>query len=259
MTVPNIRVVPASDRHFTDFGWLRTFWLFSFSTYQEPSNMRWGSLRVFNDDVVVPHDGFETHPHEEMEIVSIVLSGELSHHDSLGNAGVIRAGDVQRMSAGTGILHSEFNTGSEPVHFYQLWIEPGVRGLPPSYEQRTFGPDDLRDRLQAVASGEGAPGALTLHTDATVYRSLMSAGRTLTHDTVAGRHVLGYVSSGVLDVDGVRMRAGDQIRIVPRAPLELRAVVDAAFVLVDTARVPGPPTTIRAPVRYDGGVEEDHA
>lgn len=246
MTIPSTRVIPAADRHFTDFGWLRTFWLFSFSSYHEPSNMGWGALRVFNDDVVVPHDGFEPHPHEEMEIVSIVVAGELSHHDSAGHTDVVRAGDVQRMSAGTGILHSEFNNGGEPVHFYQLWIDPGIRGLPPSYDQRRFRPEDLRDRLQAVASGEGASGAVSLRTDATVYRSLLSAGRTLVHATGADRHVFVYVTSGTLEVDQIRARAGDQIRLVPRKPLDLRAVTDAALVLVDSPPTPGPPTRNRA-------------
>ena len=117
-----IHVIRADDRHFTDFGWLKTYWLFSFSEYYDPVNIQFGALRVFNDDVVAPHTGFGTHPHQEMEIITIVLDGEVTHEDSLGTKAVIRAGDVQRMSAGTGIRHSEFNLGEVPAHFYQIWL-----------------------------------------------------------------------------------------------------------------------------------------
>jgi len=129
-----IHVIRADERHFTDFGWLKTYWLFSFSEYYDPTNIQFGALRVFNDDVVAPHTGFGTHPHEEMEIITIVLDGEVTHEDSLGTKAVMRAGDVQRMSAGTGIQHSEFNLGEAPVHFYQFWLYPDICGLAPSYD-----------------------------------------------------------------------------------------------------------------------------
>lgn len=128
-----IKIIPKGKRHFSDFGWLKTYWLFSFSDYFDPDNTRFGALRVFNDDIVAPGTGFPTHPHREMEIITIVLEGEITHKDSMGNKMVIRAGDVQRMSAGTGIIHSEFNLGDEPVHFYQIWIYPDEAELQPGY------------------------------------------------------------------------------------------------------------------------------
>jgi redox-sensitive bicupin YhaK (pirin superfamily) len=133
-----IHVVREHQRYFSDFGWLKTYWLFSFSRYYDPANIQFGALRVFNDDVVEPGTGFPTHPHEEMEIITIPLNGELTHEDSMGNKTVIRGGEVQRMSAGTGLTHSEFNLGNEPCHFYQIWIYPDVKGLEPTYDQREF-------------------------------------------------------------------------------------------------------------------------
>src|SRR5512139_2308538 len=166
-----IQIIPADKRHFSDFGWLKTYWLFSFSNYYDPSNIQFGALRVFNDDVVAPGAGFPTHPHEEMEIVTIPLQGEMTHEDSMGNKGVIKANDVQRMSAGTGLTHSEFNLADKPVHFYQIWIFPDSKGLNPTYDQRSFSPVTFRNRLVPVASGQGIPETVTFHTDATIYRS----------------------------------------------------------------------------------------
>ena len=156
-----IQVIRADERHFTDFDWLKTYWLFSFSEYYDPTNIQFGALRVFNDDVVAPHTGFGTHPHEEMEIITIVLDGEVTHEDSLGTKAVMRAGDVQRMSAGTGIHHSEFNLGEVPAHFYQIWIYPDTSGLPPSYDQKSFAGTVWTNRLVPVASGQGVPDVVT--------------------------------------------------------------------------------------------------
>ena len=133
-----IEIIKADRRHFSDFGWLKTYWLFSFSGYFDPQNIQFGALRVFNDDVVDPGTGFPTHPHEEMEIVTIVLEGEMTHADSMGNKAKIEAGDVQRMSAGAGLAHSEFNLAEKPVHFYQIWMFPDKAGLTPSYDQRHY-------------------------------------------------------------------------------------------------------------------------
>jgi redox-sensitive bicupin YhaK (pirin superfamily) len=147
-----IQVIRASERHFTDYNWLQTYWLFSFADYYDPDNIQFGALRVVNDDVVQPHKGFGTHPHEEMEIITIVLEGEVTHADSLGTKAVIRAGDVQRMSAGTGIRHSEFNLGDVPAHFYQIWLYPDTRGVEPGYGQQSFAAADRTNRLLPVAS-----------------------------------------------------------------------------------------------------------
>ena len=162
-----VEIIKADNRHFSDFGWLKTYWLFSFSSYFDPHNIQFGALRVFNDDIVQPGMGFPTHPHEEMEIVTIVLDGEMTHEDSMGNRTVIRAGDVQRMSAGTGLTHSEFNLARKPVHFHQIWIFPDTAGLRPSYDQKTFAPQARRNRLCPVASGQNLPRTVTFHTDAT--------------------------------------------------------------------------------------------
>ena len=165
-----MEIIKANQRHFSDFGWLQTHWLFSFANYFDPRNIQFGALRVFNDDLVAPGTGFPTHPHEEMEIVTIVLDGEMTHADSMGNNAVIRTGDVQRMSAGTGLTHSEFNLASQPVHFYQIWIFPDEAGLRPTYDQKSFHPDAWRNRLLPLASGQHLPGTVSFHTDATIYR-----------------------------------------------------------------------------------------
>ena len=165
-----IDIINAAERHFSDFGWLKTYWLFSFSNYYDPQNIQFGALRVFNDDVVEPGTGFPTHPHEEMEIITIVLEGEMTHQDSMGNKAVIKAGDVQRMSAGTGLTHSEFNLADKPVHFYQIWIFPDKAGLNPTYDQNSYEASDWKNRLLPVASGQDIQGAVTFHTDATIYR-----------------------------------------------------------------------------------------
>jgi redox-sensitive bicupin YhaK (pirin superfamily) len=165
-----IRVIRANTRHFTDFGWLQTYWLFSFAEYYDPDNIQFGALRVFNGDVVQPQSGFGTHPHEEMEIITLVLDGEVTHEDSLGNRAVIQAGDVQRMSAGTGIRHSEFNRSDHPVHFYQIWIYPDRRGLVPSYDQKRITGVSQKNRLLPVALGQELPDVVTLHTERGVRR-----------------------------------------------------------------------------------------
>jgi redox-sensitive bicupin YhaK (pirin superfamily) len=228
-----IHVVRADARHFTDFGWLKTYWLFSFSEYYDPANIQFGALRVFNDDVVAPHTGFGTHPHEEMEIITIVLDGEVTHEDSLGTKAVIRAGDVQRMSAGTGIRHSEFNLGEVPAHFYQIWIYPDTSGLAPSYDQKSFAGTVWTNRLVPVASGQGLPEVVTFHTDATLYLGALEAHHSVTHDTNGTRRVFVYLTEGELTVDGARLSTKDQGRIDPEAPLTLTADRDTRFMLVD--------------------------
>ena len=228
-----MKIIPANERHFTDMGWLQTYWLFSFSNYYDPANMGHGKLRVFNDDVVRPGTGFPTHPHDEMEIVTLVLRGEISHKDSMGNSGVIRAGEVQRMSAGTGLTHSEYNQGSEDLHFYQVWILPDEAGLKPSYEQKAYTEDEFENVLFPVASGQDQPGAVSFHTDATIYRSRLEAGRRLEHATRPDRSLFVYLTSGNLRVNGELLTTKDQARLDGVETLALAADQDADFILID--------------------------
>jgi redox-sensitive bicupin YhaK (pirin superfamily) len=237
--VASIDIVRAQDRHFSDFGWLKTYWLFSFASYYDPHNIQFGALRVFNDDVVAPGTGFPTHPHEEMEIVTIVLDGEMTHQDSMGNKAVIKAGDVQRMSAGTGLTHSEFNLAKGPVHFYQIWILPDVPRLDPSYDQRSFSPDQWHNRLLPVASGQGMENVVSCHTDATIFRGQLDTDNRLSFSNTAGRRVFLYLTDGELTVDGLTLYKGDQARIDTDGPLSLTAGTDAQFVLVDVPSCKG--------------------
>jgi redox-sensitive bicupin YhaK (pirin superfamily) len=234
-----IEIVKAKDRHFSDFGWLKTYWLFSFSSYFDPRNIQFGALRVFNDDVVDPGTGFPTHPHEEMEIVTIVLDGEMTHEDSMGNKAVIRAGDVQRMSAGTGLTHSEFNLAAKPVHFYQIWIFPDEAGLAPTYDQKTFEASAWQNRLLAVASGRNIPGAVAFHTDATIYRSSLEAGQQVTHEGTAGRRLFVYLTEGQIAANGQALAAKDQARIDIDGPLILGADEDSELILIDVPSCKG--------------------
>ena len=234
-----IETVKANDRHFSDFGWLQTYWLFSFSNYFDPHNIQFGALRVFNDDVVSPGAGFPTHPHEEMEIVTIVLDGEMTHEDSMGNKAVIRAGDVQRMSAGTGLTHSEFNLSDRPVHFYQIWIFPDTPGLEPTYDQRLFKPSEWKNRLLPVASGQGLAETVTFHTDATIYRADLEAGKSVTVDRTAGRRIFLYLTKGRLIANGQPVGEKDQARVDAEEPLSLEALDDSELILVDVPSCKG--------------------
>lgn len=237
--VESIDIIRAQDRHFTDFGWLQTYWLFSFASYYDPHNIQFGALRVFNDDVVAPGTGFPTHPHEEMEIITIVLDGEMTHQDSMGNKAVIMAGDVQRMSAGTGLTHSEFNLAEQPVHFYQIWVLPDTPGLEPSYDQRSFSPDQWRNRLLPVASGQPIENVVSFHTDATIYRGQLDAGHRLDFDNTAGRRVFVYLTEGELTIDGLALNKADQARVDTERPICLVAGADAEFILVDVPSCKG--------------------
>src|SRR5574341_1149742 len=172
-----IKVIKSDDRYHADFGWLSTYWHFSFDTYHDPSNMSWGALRVFNDDVIRPGQGFGSHPHRDMEIVTYVLEGELEHRDNQGNTGVIHTGEVQVMSAGTGIIHSEYNHSKErPVHLLQLWIMPRAKGLKPRWEQRQLSAADRAGSLLPVVSSGDIPETLTIEQDAAIYVSTLKDG-----------------------------------------------------------------------------------
>ena len=237
--VESIDIIRAQDRHFTDFGWLKTYWLFSFANYYDPHNIQFGALRVFNDDVVAPGTGFPTHPHEEMEIITIVLNGEMTHQDSMGNKAVIKAGDVQRMSAGTGLTHSEFNLAKEPVHFHQIWILPDTPSLEPTYDQLSFTEDQWQNRLLPVASGQGRENVVSFHTDATIYRGQLDGGNRLTFDNTVGRRVFVYLTEGELSLDGLVLNKADQARVDTEKPLCMIADADAEFILIDVPSCKG--------------------
>lgn len=234
-----MEIIKASKRHFSDYGWLKTYWLFSFSNYFDPHNIQFGALRVFNDDVVAPGTGFPTHPHEEMEIITIVLEGEMTHEDSMGNKAVIKAGDVQRMSAGTGLTHSEFNLADAPVHFYQIWIYPDQAGLAPSYDQKQFSEKAWQNVLLPVASGQAIKGTVTFHTDATIYRCHLDGEKAVTHTATAGRRIFIYVTRGELDANGTTVSEKDQARIDTDDALKLSAKTPAAFILIDVPSCKG--------------------
>jgi hypothetical protein len=234
-----IQLVRKEDRHFSNFGWLQTYWLFSFAGYFDPNNIQFGALRVFNDDVVAPGTGFPTHPHEEMEIVTIVLDGEMTHEDSMGNRVVIKGGEVQRMSAGTGLTHSEFNLTERPVHFYQIWIFPDKRGLKPSYDQKTYDPSVWKNTLHPVASGQNVRDTVTFHTDATIYRASLDTGRALSFQATRGRRLFVYLTSGRLSVNGHEIESGGQARIDTEDPLHFEAHENADLILVDVPSCKG--------------------
>lgn len=228
-----IEIIKADRRHFSDYGWLQTYWLFSFSDYYDPKNIQFGALRVFNDDVVQPGMGFPTHPHEEMEIVTVVLEGEMTHKDSMGNRTVIRAGDVQRMSAGTGLTHSEYNLADKPVHFYQIWIFPDKKGLAPTYDQKFFEEEEWKNRLLPVASGQGIKGTVTFHTDATIYRCALDRDREVVHTRTTGRRLFAYLTRGRLTANGETLMEKDQARVDIETPLILRAEEPSDLILID--------------------------
>lgn len=228
-----IKTIRASERYFSDFGWLKTYWLFSFDHYHDPANVQFGSLRVFNDDVVEGHNGFPTHAHREMEIITTVLAGEITHEDSMGNRTLIKAGEVQRMSAGTGITHSEYNRGELPVHMYQIWILPDERRLKPSYDQQGFSVEQRKNGLLAVASGQPSDGAVRLNTDATIYMADFDAGHSVQFPVKDSRGVFVYVTTGDLGVNDERLTTKDQARITNVKSLKLEAFDSTSFILID--------------------------
>ncbi len=228
-----IEIIKAEKRYFSDFGWLKTYWIFSFSNYFDPRNVQFGALRVFNDDIVEPGTGFPTHPHKEMEIVTIVLDGEITHEDSMGNRSIIRSGDVQRMSAGTGLTHSEFNLALKPVHLYQIWIVPDKARLCPTYDQKSFEPHQWKNRLLPVASGQNLPDTVTFHTDATIYRCNLDNGMEVAFQNTTHRRIFVYMTNGHLSVNGHYMSPKDQARIDIGEPLIFKADDQADFVMID--------------------------
>jgi quercetin 2,3-dioxygenase len=231
-----LTIRPAKQRGHADHGWLDSYHTFSFSSYYDPAFMGFRGLRVINEDRVQPGQGFGTHPHRDMEILSYVLEGGLQHRDSLGSGSVIRPGDVQRMSAGTGILHSEFNASKQdPVHFLQIWIQPRQAGITPGYEQKHFSEEDRRGRLRLVAAPGGDDGSLQIHADVRVYAGLLASGQVVEHPLAAGRYAWVQVARGAVRVNGAELKAGDGAALSQEAQARIEGVDAAEILLFDLA------------------------
>jgi redox-sensitive bicupin YhaK (pirin superfamily) len=231
-----IQVLPSSQRGHADHGWLYARHTFSFGQFQDPDREGFRALRVLNEDVIAPGGGFGKHPHRDMEILTYVLEGGLAHTDSLGHTSVIRPGQVQRMSAGTGVVHAEHNASdTEPVHLLQIWLLPDAAGHAPSYEELDLGAEGIRDRLRLIAAPDGAAGATTWHQDARLFASRPAAGTHLEHRLAPGRHAWVQVARGRIAVNGTELDAGDGAAVSDEAGLAITASVDAEFLLFDLA------------------------
>ncbi len=224
----------SQERGHADHGWLDSHHTFSFADYYDPANMGFRGLRVINEDRVAPGKGFGTHGHRDMEIVSYVLSGSLEHKDSMGTGSVLRPGDVQRMSAGTGVRHSEFNgSASDPVHFLQIWLLPRRAGIAPSYEERHFAEETKRGQLRLVAAGDGEAGSLALNADARIFAGLFDANEGASHVALPGRHTFVHVARGTVSVDGTRLEAGDAAFTSESGTLRIEGVEHGEVLLFD--------------------------
>jgi redox-sensitive bicupin YhaK (pirin superfamily) len=231
-----IRLRRSGERGHFDHGWLDTRHTFSFGDYHDPTHMGFRSLRVVNEDRVRPGAGFPTHSHRDMEIVTWVLDGALEHRDSLGNGSVIRPGEAQRLSAGTGITHSEFNnSASEPLHFLQIWILPAERGLPPGYEQKSFPESERRGRLRRIASPDGREGSVTIRQDAEIFTTLLSPGQSVAHELRPGRSAWVHVARGEVEVGGQTLASGDAAAASDEPRLEISARAGSEVLLFDLA------------------------
>jgi quercetin 2,3-dioxygenase len=228
-----ITVRHAAERGTANLGWLDSRHTFSFGQYYDPNHMGFGPLRVINEDRVRPGAGFETHGHRDMEIISYVLEGALEHKDSIGNGSVIRPGDMQVMSAGTGIRHSEFNhSKSEPVHFLQIWVLPDRQGLAPRYDQKTFPASEKRGRLRLVGSPDGRDGSIVIHQDTDIYDALLSSGDAVTNNLKTGHKSWVQVVRGAVEVNGKAADAGDGVAVEDEAVLTVMSHADDSEVLV---------------------------
>jgi quercetin 2,3-dioxygenase len=231
-----IIVRPAEERGVANFGWLDSRHTFSFGHYYDPRHMGIGALRVINDDRVAPGGGFDTHAHQDMEIISYVLEGAMEHQDSIGTGSVIRPGDVQRMTAGTGIAHSEFNhSRAEPVHFLQIWIVPERKGLEPGYEQKTFPLEERRGKARLVASRDGRDGSLTVHQDIDLYTSVLEAGDEVAIDLRPERSAWVQVARGAVTLNGTGLKEGDGAAVFDTATLTLTSDTGGEVLVFDLA------------------------
>jgi redox-sensitive bicupin YhaK (pirin superfamily) len=224
----------ADDRGHASYGWLDSYHTFSFGGYYDPRHMGVSNLRVINDDTVAPGGGFAEHGHNDMEIISYVLDGALEHKDSMGNGSVIRPGDVQRMSAGTGVTHSEYNhSASEPVHFLQIWLQPNTAGIEPSYDQRHFPVEERRGRWVLLVSPDGRDGSIATHQDALMFGTLLAAGEALQYAFDADRQGYLHLARGQLQVGNVTLNQGDGMKIQKHELLEIKGIEDADVLLFD--------------------------
>ncbi len=226
----------AGERGYADHGWLRSFHSFSFADYYDPRHMGFGALRVINEDRIQPGTGFGTHGHRDMEIISYVLEGSLAHQDSMGNGSSIVPGDVQRMSAGRGVMHSEYNHAPDGItHFLQIWIEPDVLGISPSYEQKHFATPEKRGRLRLVASPDGRDGSVTIHQDAAVYAALLDGEERVVHALAPGRRAYLHVARGRVAANGQALEAGDALKLSAEPQLVLERSAGAEVLVFDLA------------------------
>lgn len=231
-----IEVRRSGERGYANYGWLETFHTFSFGTYHDPKHTQFRALRVMNEDFVAPGKGFGTHPHDNMEIVTYVLEGALEHRDSMGNGEILRPGEFQRMSAGSGITHSEFNpSNSEPVHLYQIWLFPAVRDMSPSYEQKRFDKGARGNRLQLVASRNGQDGSLVIHQDVKIYLADLSVGSLLDVPLSHSRYAWVQILRGSLTCNGVGIEAGDGVAISAEQTVRLESAKGAEILMFDLA------------------------
>lgn len=227
-----ITIRPSDERGRANHGWLDSRFSFSFSEYHDPRHMGFRNLRVINDDFVAGNAGFPMHPHHDMEIVTYMLEGAIAHKDTLGNGSTIRAGEAQRMTAGTGLLHSEFNPLGERAHLLQIWIKPRAKGLTPSYDQKFFPPASKRGRLLPIATGDGREGSMRIEADASVYASILD-GEKVTHSIEPGRHAWVQVAYGDVNLNGVALRDGDGAAVSEESKLEIEGAGE--FLLFDLA------------------------
>ena len=233
-----IRIRRSEERGHANHGWLNAKHSFSFAEYHDPENMHFGPLRVINEDRIAAGQGFGTHGHRDMEIVTYVLDGALSHRDSLGNGSTIRPGDVQRMSAGTGVMHSEFNgSQDDPLHLLQIWIIPKRAGDPPGYEEKRFEDADKRGRLRVVASPEGRDGSVTIHADASIYAGLFDGAERAEHVLAAGRQAYVQVARGTVTVNGEALKAGDAAMITDTSSVTVENGEHAEVLLFDLGQL----------------------
>ncbi len=225
-------IIRSDDRGTADHGWLKAKHTFSFAEYQNPERVHFGKLRVINEDRIAPGKGFGTHPHKDMEIVTYIISGAIEHKDSMGNGTIIRAGEVQRMTAGTGVLHSEFNhSQEEELHLLQIWIFPEQKNLEPGYEQTLFSRDEKLNRLRLIGSRNGRDGSITIHQDVDLYSSVLESGKEVSLDNIADRHIFVQVVSGDVVVNDQQLNAGDGLEIRDVDAVEVRAITDSEFLL----------------------------
>lgn len=229
-----MQIIRSHERFHLEEGWLKANWHFSFGHYHDPDNVQFGPLRVFNDDTIAPSSGFPMHPHRDMEIVTYVFGGALEHRDNMGNRGLLKAGDLQRMTAGTGVYHSEMNPSpTEPLRLCQIWVLPNQRGLEPSYEEKHFGPDARQGKLLPVVTPTGEGGSLSIHQDVRFYVSRLAPGEAVAYTAAPGRKTYLFVAEGGIDLNGQALAGGDQARITEAGELKLSATAPSDLILID--------------------------